>query len=123
MAKLTIVFGIVIALIGVSGFLLGSDGLHPLIFGLVLAACGLMAMTSNPKKRMVWMHVAVTIGLLGFLIPGSMSVYAMVKAHSAGVMLAKPTIAHMQLLVAALCLIFVVLCVRSFIAARRSRVI
>jgi len=45
-----------------------------------------------------------------------------VKAHSAGVTVARPAMVHEQVVVALLCLIFVVLCVRSFIAARKARV-
>jgi len=46
----------------------------------------------------------------------------LIKAHSSGVELAHPAAVHEQLLMAAICLVFVLLCVRSFIAARRSRV-
>jgi hypothetical protein len=121
MAKLTIVFGVVLVLIGGAGVWLIGAGFHPAIFGLVLILCGVLANTENAKRRMLWMHIAVTIGLLGFLVPGIMSVVALVKAHSAGVALAKPGMIDEQLIVAGVCLVFVALCVRSFIAARRSR--
>ncbi len=122
MAKLTIVFGVLLAAVGIGGFVLGGGGLHSVVFGLVLVVCGVLALGDNPKKRMLWMHIAVTVGLLGFLIPGSMSTVALVKAHSAGVTVARPAMVHEQVVVALLCLIFVVLCVRSFIAARKARV-
>jgi hypothetical protein len=122
MAKIAIVFGVLLAAVGIGGYFLFGGGLHSAFFGVVLLVCGLLALGDNPKKRMLWMHIAVTIGLLGFLVPGSMSTVALVKAHSAGTTVARPEMVHEQLLVAALCLIFVLLCVRSFIAARRARI-
>jgi hypothetical protein len=66
------------------------------------------------------MHIAVTIGLLGFLFPGFMAAKDLIKAHSDQLPLAHPAAVHEQLLMAILCFIFVLLCVRSFITARRS---
>jgi hypothetical protein len=126
LAKLTIVFGVVLAVLGgVSFVMTGSahpTALIPVWFGLVLILCGALASGDDPKKRMLWMHIAVTVGLLGFIFPAVRGVMALVKAHSEGVELAHPTAVYEQLLMALVCLIFVALCVRSFIAARRSRV-
>ena len=69
---------------------------------------------------MLWMHIAVTVGLIGFLgtIPGVIGVVKMAMGST----VARPTAAIYQSITWLICLIFVGLCVRSFIAARRARV-
>lgn len=123
MAKLTIVFGIVLGIIGVAYFV-GTGSTHPtalipLWFGVVLMTCGGLALTENARRRMLWMHIAVTVGLLGFLFPGFMAIKEWVAAH--GGPLAHPAAVQEQGLMSVVCLVFTTLCVRSFIAARRSR--
>jgi hypothetical protein len=123
MAKVSIVFGVVLMLLGAWGFVAtGSQhptALIPAYFGLGLAVCGFLAMRNGGAQRALWMHGAVTLGLLGFLFPGTMAIVETVKAH--GGPLAHPAAVEAQAAMAAICLVFVVLCVRSFIAARRAR--
>ena len=125
MAKLTIVFGVLLIVLGVASFVLtGSShptSLIPAGFGLVLALSGALASGDDAKKRMLWMHIAVTVGLVGFIFPAVMSIKALVHAYAQQTELAHPAAVHSQLIMAFVCLIFVILCVRSFIAARRSR--
>jgi hypothetical protein len=122
MAKLTIGFGVVLIALGAWGFVgTGSEhptALIPAYFGLVLAIAGALAITEDAKRRMLWMHVAVTAGLLGFLGAGAMVIVENVKAH--GGPLAHPVAVDAQAAMAGICLAFVGLCVRSFIAARRG---
>jgi hypothetical protein len=122
MAKMTIGFGVVLIAVGAWGFFatgsIHPTALIPTYFGLVLAWSGILANTENAKRRMLWMHVAVTAGLLGFLGAGVMVIVENVKAH--GGPLAHPIAVESQAIMAGVCLVFVGLCVRSFIAARRS---
>ena len=122
MAKLTIVFGILLIAVGAWGFFatgaVHPTALIPTYFGLVLGWSGILAHTKDAKRRMLWMHVAVTAGLLGFLGAGVMAVIETVKAH--GAPLAHPAAVESQAAMALICLVFVGLCVRSFIAARRG---
>ena len=122
MAKLTIGFGVVLILLGAWGFIsTGSEhptALIPAYFGLALAISGMLASGDDAKKRMLWMHIAVTAGLLGFLGSGAMAIVETVKAH--GGPLAHPAAVESQVAMAVICLVFVGLCVRSFIAARRG---
>lgn len=123
MAKLTIVFGILLILLGIIGFV--ATGSHaptaliPSFFGLLLTLFGSLAKTEDAKMRMLWMHIAVTVGLLGFLFttPGLIDVIRMAR----GVTVRRPAAATEQAFMWLICGIFVVLCVRSFIAARRNR--
>lgn len=125
MSRLTLYFGALLMGIGIYFFVTTGSiyptSLIPTWFGIVLALCGVLANSEDSGKRKLYMHVAVTIGLLGFLFPGFMSVNDLIKSHADQVPLAHPSAVHEQLLMAIFCLIFVVLCVRSFIAARRSR--
>ena len=123
MAKVTIGFGIILILLGAIGFF-GTGSTHstaliPAYWGIALTVCGILANSPNDKRRMLVMHIAVTVGLLGFLGSGIMAIVETVKAH--GGPLAHPAAVESQAAMAVICLIYVVLCVRSFIGARRSR--
>lgn len=124
MAKLTIGFGVLLGLIG-AGYFVATGSAHPtalipLWFGLALIICGVLSLTENARRRMLWMHVAVTIALLGFLFPGFMAIKEWVAAGSGP--LAHPAAVQEQAVMSIACLILTVLCARSFIVARRSRV-
>jgi hypothetical protein len=121
MAKWTMGFGALLIAIGVAGYLTLGAKLHPVWTGLALLICGLLANTEDAKRRMLFMHLAVTVGLIGFLLPGVMSVIALVKAHTGSAPIINPALLDERILVALVCLVYVVLCVRSFIAARRAR--
>jgi hypothetical protein len=122
-AKVTIGFGFALVLLGAVGFVLtGSTHMTALIpcgFGTLLAIAGALAITNDTKRRMIWMHVAVTVGLLGFLGSFSRAIDEYIQAH--GEPLAHPIAVEDQAVMAAICLVYVVLCVRSFIAARKAR--
>lgn len=122
MAKLTIVFGVLLAVLGLVffGMTHAPTSLIPTYFGVVLAVCGALAMTDDAKRRMLVMHIAVTVGLLGFLFPFFRSIGGAVKMLR-GVAVAHPIAVEEQMAMALLCLVFTALCVRSFIAARRTR--
>ena len=79
-----------------------------------------MAETPVPRRRMLFMHIAVTVGLLGFLAtaPALFQVVELFK----GKLFPYPAAVEEKAAMSALLLIYVVLCVRSFIAARRARV-
>ena len=82
---------------------------------LPLLLLGLLAL--KPPFRALAIHVAVVIGLLGFLAAGGRLGMVMVKGGDEAVW-GRPQV--VQAIMAALCLVFVILCVRSFIKARRS---
>ena len=123
MAKLTIVFGILLILLGVVGFVsTGSahpTSLIPSIIGLFFVLFGVMANTEDSKKRMLWMHISVTVALLVFLgmIPAMVDVFRL--AH--GVSFPYPAAVESKSALGLFSLIYVLFCVRSFINARRSR--
>ncbi len=68
---------------------------------------------------MLWMHIAVTVGLLGFLFPAIRG--GMALARSASLTVVQRTAAQEEIAMAVVCGVFTALCVRSFIAARVGR--
>jgi len=118
---LTIVFGVLLIATGTVGFA-GTGSTHPTALipaaiGLILVVAGGLAFA--PARRMLWMHVAVTVGLVGFLgtVKGAWDTYRL--AHGADI--AHPIAVEEKGMTCLLCLLFVGFCVRSFIAARRAR--
>jgi surface polysaccharide O-acyltransferase-like enzyme len=91
--------------------------LHPAGVGLILLVSGLLADTENAKRRMLWMHIAVTYGLIGFLI----TLVGVIRMSLNGAAAALPLVFAERAIVTVVCLAFVAACVRSFISARRSR--
>lgn len=123
MARIARITGIVLIVLGAVYFFL-TGAAHPTsliasLFGLILLVCGVLANTPDAKKRMLWMHIAVTVGLLGFLFPAIMG--GMAVARRTGLRPGEQNAVAEQMIMAVICLIFVVLCVRSFIAARVGR--
>ena len=125
MAKVTILFGVLLFLLGVVVWV--ATGKHaptaliPAYVGIVLSILGLLARTENQKRRMLVMHIAVTIGLLGFL-GTAMSIWDFIEMKR-GRMFARPVAVEDKAVMSVMLLIYVLLCVRSFILARRSRLV
>lgn len=120
MPNTAIVSGVFLILIGIVGYVYSIfDGntsltaLIPAAFGLLLAILGFAARTKE-NLRMHLMHVAVLIGLLGFVIP-AWRIFSKLGEF-------KISLAFLsQALMALVCLFFVILSVNSFINARRNR--
>jgi hypothetical protein len=123
MPRLTIFFGIVLILLGILVYMeVGKQfptSLIPAVIGLILVICGFFARTADAKRRALFMHIAVTIGLLGFLatIKGAVQYVKMLN----GTQYHYPVAVEEKTAMCVLLLVFVILCVRSFIAARKAR--
>ena len=122
MPTVSIACGTLLILIGLVGYLYGMTTGHasptaliPAAFGLVLLILGFVA-RSNEGLRKHLMHAAVIIGLLGFLIPAWRLLSKLSEVTLSAAFLS-------QLSMAVVCLVFVILAVRSFIAARRNRTV
>ena len=119
MAKVTLVFAVLLIALGLIGYL-GTDSAHPTAliptwFGIAFAVFGALAMSPKERRRKLFMHVNVSLGLLGYLMVMVEIVRNLVsgKTVDATALLAKTTMAW-------LLLIYIILCVRSFRRARRS---
>lgn len=113
----TITFGIILILQGIITFFVSESqsftALIPALFGALLVIAGFLA--KKPDLRKHAMHAAAAVGLLGVL--GSLGMAVPKLARGAEMNLALGS----QLVMGILLVIFVGLCVRSFIAARRAR--
>jgi hypothetical protein len=121
LATTTIGFGVVLILLGLGGYF-GTDmvsltALIPAAFGLLLVIFGILA--RDDKRRKLAMHIAVTVGLLGFLgtVPGLLKLPTLLS----GGVVQRPPAVIAQSIMAVLMAIYVGMCVKSFIDARRRR--
>jgi hypothetical protein len=124
MAKVTVSFGVLLIIVGLEGFF-GTGGVHPTAliptwFGLALSVGGSLAISPSESRRKIFMHVNVTVGLIGLIGAIASALHGYEHARSLGI---DPDYKALfaQLTMAILLLIYVILCVRSFIAARRTR--
>ena len=123
MAKVTLLFAGLLIALGLVGYL-GTGSQHataliPTWFGVALGIFGFLAISPNESRRKLFMHINVTIGLIGFLGGAVEAIRGYLHAKSAGVEPDQIALAS-KVTMAGLLLVYVVLCVRSFIAARRS---
>ena len=126
MAKITLVFAVLLIILGLAGYF-GTGSRHPTAliptwFGLALGVFGFLAISPNESRRKLFMHINVTIGLLGFIGATWRALSSYGTARSEG--LAPDRIAlSSQAAMAGLLLIYVLMCVKSFVDARRNRTI
>ena len=125
MAKVTLVFAVLFIALGLVGFI-GTGSQHPTALipaalGLLLGIFGALSFSPDAKRRKLFMHINVTLGLLGFLgtIMGLIQWFQML----AGAPVKNLPATESKAIMAILCLIYVALCVRSFIAARKARLV
>ncbi len=120
MPSTSIISGALLILIGIIGYVFSIvDGntsvtaLIPAAFGLLLIIFGFLA-KSNENLRKHLMHAAVLVALLGFLIPAGRLLSQMSNIKVSLAVLS-------QILMSLICLVFVILSVKSFVDARRNR--
>jgi nitrate/nitrite transporter NarK len=109
----TIMFGLLLVAIGVGGYYFTGakqpTALIPAVLGVAMFVCGVVA--AQGAMRMLAMHVAALIGVIGFIGP---LVTIFKDAANTAAVLSKG-------LTSALCLMFVMMCVNSFLEVRRAR--
>lgn len=124
MAKVTLFFAVLLIALGMTGYL-GTGSAHPTALipawiGLALGFGGLLAISPNASRRKLFMHINVTIGLIGFVGALVEALRGYGAARSAGLdpdMIALTS----KLIMAGLLFIYVNLCIKSFVEARRAR--
>ena len=122
MARWALLFGLILILLGIFAYEGGShssSALMPAYFGIILGVLGATARTGKEKTRMIAMHIAATVGVVGFLITVS-SIWDYVQMRH-GVYTAHPKIVEEHAETSLILLFFVLLCVLSFIRARKER--
>jgi hypothetical protein len=123
MAAISIVFGILLGIIGGIGYTQAEHpsptALIPAYFGAALIVLGVLAL-QLPRARMHVMHLAVLVGLVG-LVGAAIMAFPKLPALLSGGTVERPLAVWMQTAMAVVCLVYVGLCVNSFIQARRRR--
>lgn len=119
MPRIIIAFAVIFILLGVGAYLLtgaqSPTALIPAALGLLLAVAGGFSLKSLKHGG----HAAATVGLLGFL--GTAKSLVNLPALVSGGIAAVGAAALTKMIMAVLCIVFVALCVKSFIDARKAR--
>jgi hypothetical protein len=125
MAKVTVVFAALFIALGVAGYIgTGSEhptALIPAALGLLLGIFGALSFSPDAGRRKLFMHINVTLGLLGFL--GTVMGLIQWIQMLGGAVVKNPPATESKAAMALLSLVYVALCVRSFIAARKARLV
>jgi hypothetical protein len=121
MVNTTIGFGVAFIVLGLVGYfgtgMVSLTALIPAAFGIVFCILGTIA--RDPGKRRHAMHAAALVGLLAVL--GSGRGLSKIWPLMAGEPVDRPNAVIAQSIMAVLGLVFVFLCIKSFVDARRKR--
>ena len=124
MAKTSILFGVLLIVLGLVGFFATGaahpTALIPLWFGVALSVFGALAISPNPTRRKIVMHINVVIGVVGCIGGFVVAIQGYGAARSAGLDPDMKAFAA-KLAMAIILLVYTNLCIRSFIEARRAR--
>ena len=121
MAKLSIGLSVVLILLGlISYFGISSESvtaLIPAFIGVPMLLLGFLALNEKYKKHA--MHGAAVLMLIGFggTVSGLIKFFRMIG----GEVFERPSAITVQAIMAVLCLIFLILAIKSFIDARRGK--
>ena len=121
MRIISLVFGILLVLVGVAGFVATGcqhpTALIPAYLGVVLIICGALGLKASEKARKHIMHVAVLVALLGmiFTFSGLQHLPDFFKGTAE-----KPQAVLSKSGTFILCAAYFILCIKSFIDVRRA---
>ena len=121
MPSMSITCGLLLILVGIIGYVYGLmesaasvTALIPAFFGIVLAILGFLAKAKENLRKHL-MHAAVAVALIGFiLVAGRLLMKISSLTLSAAV--------ASQIAMGLICLLFVILSIRAFAAARGTKV-
>jgi hypothetical protein len=112
--RTAIISGLVLIVWSVATFFISGGksftAFIPAGFGLLIAIFGVIAIKEAARKHA--MHVAALVGLLGLLGGFGMGIRKVMSEPGLA--------AYSQIFLGVVCMIFLVTCIRSFIAARRG---
>lgn len=112
--RTAIISGLVLIVWSVATFFISGGksftAFIPAGFGLLIAIFGAIAIKEAARKHA--MHVAALVGLLGLLGGFGMGIRKVMSEPGLA--------AYSQLFLGVVCMIFLITCIRSFIAARRA---
>lgn len=119
MPTTAIACGVLLELIGIIGYVNGAmsgkasvTALIPAFLGSVFIILGVLARAKEGLRKHL-MHVAVILALLGFIFPAGRLISKMSELTLSAAVVS-------QIAMAVVCLIFTILAIRSFAAARKN---
>ena len=116
MPVVTMIYGLALIALGVIGYTstggVSKTALIPAAFGVLVVVAGWLARREHLLKHA--MHGAAMLGLIGFLATAKGLLTLITGGAASPAVVSKGTMAVLSL-------IFLVLCIRSFIQARRAR--
>ncbi len=120
MPSTSIICGILLVLIGVAGYINGVmtdkasiTALIPSFIGVIMILLGALAGARKGLRKHL-MHAAIVVALLGFMATAGRLISTISKLSVSPAVLS-------QAATAIVCLVFIILAIRSFAAARRER--
>lgn len=117
MPSTTRLFGLILIVLGIASYTLTGrtslTAMIPAFFGAAFVVCALIARKEAARRHA--MHAAVALGLIGAIASLVRAVPAVIGGN-----ISRPAVLA-QLAMAALLLVYVMLGVQSFIAARKAR--
>ncbi len=122
MAKLTIVFAILLAVLGIAGYFCPSSihaiALMPVWWGIVLGICGYLTASGTETRKKAFLYINTAIGILGFLYALGSAINAYGAARTEGV---DPNlfVIYDRLIMAVILLVFLNIAVPAVLKARR----
>jgi len=126
MAKVTIGLAVALIALGLVGFI-GTGSQHytaliPTWIGLILGLFGALSFSPDAGRRKLFMHINVTVALLGFIGTTVELFRSLFKMAASG---AKPDpwAIDTKLALEFILLAYFIVCVQSFIAARKARLV
>lgn len=119
MPRIALGVGVILIVLGLVAYfgtgMASMTALIPSGFGVLFCICGALALKPNMRKHA--MHVASVIALVGFIGAPMRTVMKAAQGEAVGW---ASTAVLVQIATSVVCLIFLILAVRSFIHARRS---
>jgi len=119
MSKLAVIFGLILGALGIGAYFLSETrsitALIPSFVGSAILLSGIFGLIV-PKASKHAMHLAALVGLLGAL-GGLLKGLPNLSALMAGTAV-RPTAVVIQIAMGVVCLVFLALCVKSFVDAR-----
>jgi hypothetical protein len=129
MAIISIIFGVVLLVLGASGYevkplledpAVKDFSLYPILLGVVLVVFGILSRSKSEKMRKIFAHVNATFGLIGLLLSAGMALNGYGSARSEGVDVDN-LLLYYRLAMTVILLVYMNLCIRSFLTARAAR--
>lgn len=124
MPIVTVVFGVLLALLGVGGFewkeTTHAFALFPVVFGVLLIVTGILTKSKNAKRHEIFLYASSGVAVLGMLLSALMALNGYGSARSEGVDVDMDLL-HYRLIMAATLFLYLNIVVRSIMNLRAAK--